>query len=522
MNIYVLDHNFRRQHIIDIYESLIWTDRYGESGDFELYLPTSQEAIDILQKDMYLSIDTSNYIKIIEDIEITSNNEDGKKLKVTGRTLDSILDRRIIWGLTELNVSLQDGIEELLNKNLINPDDPNRKIDNFVMKKSTDSAITDLMIDAQYFGENLYDTIVALCKANYLGFRVLLNENNQMQFELYQGVDRTFNQTERAAVEFSPRFDNLINSEYVRSDKTLKNVSLIGGEGEGAERKTSSVYTNAGLGILNLEGMPKGMNRREMFTDANTISSKVTDADNNDITLTNEEYIEKLNHKGMQDLADANGVTTFNGEVNSYVQSEYNKDFFLGDLVQIENEFKMKGVTRITEVIFSDNTQDGVQLFPTFKSDDSESWNGTAIISDDFHITETLYTKTLRNSGQNIFRGKIVTYVKMDKVSKIETSGIDLKHYNDDISWVNKAKIKTYPTRYGGLRWNGDISRILIFDTTETAANNDFQLNISLSDNQKSSLNIINSNNEVKAKINASGRADFTSLWINDKEYRIT
>ena len=151
MNIYVLDHNFRRQHIIDIYESLIWTDRYGESGDFELYLPTSQEAIDILQKDMYLSIDTSDYIKIIEDIEITSNNEDGKKLKVTGRTLDSILDRRIIWGLTELNVSLQDGIEELLNKNLINPDDPNRKIDNFVMKKSTDSAITDLMIDAQYF-----------------------------------------------------------------------------------------------------------------------------------------------------------------------------------------------------------------------------------------------------------------------------------------------------------------------------------------------------------------------------------
>lgn len=518
MNIYILDENFQRQKIIDIYESFIWTDRYFESGDFELYLPASKELINSIQKDMYISINESEYIKIIEDIEITTSYEEGKKLKITGRTLDSILDRRIIWGLTELNGSLQDSIEELLNKNIINPQDSNRRIPNFVMKKSTDQDIIDMVIDAQYFGENLYDTIVALCKANFIGFKVIVNENNQMEFSLYKGTERTYNQSVVPAVEFSPRFDNLINSEYVRSDKELKNVTLIGGEGEGIERKTSSTYTTAGLGVLNLDIVPTGLKRRETFTDASSISSKVQDADGNDITLSDSEYTEKLNHKGMQELADLNGVTSFNGEVNSYVQSIYNRDYFLGDVVQIENEFEMQGVTRIIEVIYSDNTQDGIQLYPTFKSDDSESWNGTAVITGDFNITETLYTNVLRSSGRNILRGRLVTQEKIDKVNSIITSKVDLPHNTDDIKWKDETVNKKYPLIYGGIRWNGQGSKIEI-TATETAYGNVFQTNIQLANNVSSGLDIQNHSGNKTARISVTGRVDCISLWIDGKEY---
>ena len=96
MNIYVLNEQFQKTSIIDVYESFIWTDRYYESGDFELVIPASSEMVSILQKDLYLAIDNSECTMIIEDIEITTNYEEGNKLKVTGRTLDSILDRRII------------------------------------------------------------------------------------------------------------------------------------------------------------------------------------------------------------------------------------------------------------------------------------------------------------------------------------------------------------------------------------------------------------------------------------------
>ena len=518
MNIYVLDESFNRQYIIDIYESFIWTDRYFESGDFEIYLPANKDVINKLQKDMYLMVDNSDFIKIIEDIEITTNLEEGNKLKITGRSLDSILDRRIIWGLTEVNGSLQDSIEELLNKNVINPEDPNRRIPNFIMKKSTDPDIVDLTIDAQYFGENLYDTIVALCKANFIGFKVTVNDNHQMEFELYKGAERTYNQTNYPTVEFSPRFDNLLNSEYIRSDKALKNVTLIGGEGEGAKRKTSSTYTTAGLGVLNLDIVPQGLKRRETFTDANSISSKVQDGDGNDVTLTDEEYTEKLNHKGMQELAEANGVTTFNGEVNSYVQSIYNRDYFLGDVVQIENEFEMKGVTRIIEVIFSDNTQDGVQLYPTFKSDDSESWSGTAVINGDFNVTETFYTEVLRNAGSTILHDRLVTYTKMDKINAMIPSKVTLNHSSDYIEWKYEEENKKYPITYGGVRWRGQGSVILL-NATETGLNNTFQLNISLQNNVKSAIVIQNHSGVKKASVSSTGRAEFTSLYINDKEF---
>lgn len=517
MNIYVLNEQFQKTSIIDVYESFIWTDRYYESGDFELVVPASIEMVSILQKDLYLSIDSSENTMIIEDIEITTDYEKGNELKVTGRTLDSILDRRIIWGQTELNGNLQNAIKTLLEKNVINPEEVRRKIDNFVFKETTDPTIIDLTIDAQYFGDNLYDTIVALCKANFIGFRVTLNSTNQMVFELYSGVDRTFNQTEREAIEFSPRFDNLLNSDYVRSDKSLKNVALVGGEGEGSERKTSSVYTTAGLGVLNLDIQPSGLKRREMFSDANSISSKVTDGDGHQVNLSDAEYTEKLNHKGMQDLAEVDGITTFNGEVNSYIQSIYKRDYYLGDLVQIKNEYNIEGTTRIIEVIYSDNTSDGKQIYPTFKSDDSESWSGTAVIDGDFRISGALYTNVLRVDKNTLLKGNLETYTKMENNNGVMTSGIELSHDIDYITWKNSSPNKTFPLTYGGLHWTGQSDSISV-TATENSTNN-FQLNIKFGDDDSNGLSILDASDNRVAQIDSHGRAWFNSLIINGKEY---
>lgn len=517
MNIYILDESFQRTSIIDIYESFIWTDRYYESGDFELLVPASTEMVSLLQKDLYLSIEESENIMIIEDIEITTSYEEGNKLKVTGRTLDSILDRRVIWGQTDLNGNLQDAIKSLLDKNVINPEEARRRIDNFIFEKSTDSAIVDLTIDAQYFGDNIYDTIVALCKANYIGFKLTLNDQNQMVFKLYSGVDRTFSQTVREAIEFSPRFDNLLNSDYVRSDKSLKNVSFIGGEGEGSERKTSAVYTTAGLGVLSLDIEPSGLKRREMFTDANSISSKVTNGDGQSVELSTEEYTEKLNHKGMQDLAEVDGVTTFNGEVSPYIQASYKTDYYLGDLVQIRNEYDIEGTTRIIEVIYSDNTSDGLQIYPTFKSDDSESWSGTAVIDGNFTVTDTLYTATLRISETATFKGDFETYTKIENINVVETASIAISHDTDYITWENDSDTKTFPLVYGGLKWVGQSDTINI-SATENSTNN-FQLNISFGDDDSNGLVILDKDNTQVSKIDSNGRAWFNKLIINDKEY---
>ena len=220
----------------------------------------------------------SEHVMIVEKIQITSDTEDGNHVTVTGRSLESILDRRIVWGQKLLSGNLQNGIKTLLNENVISPSDSNRKISNFIFKESTDSAITKLKLEAQYTGDNLYDVIQKICEEQGIGFKITLNDEKQFVFELYAGSDRSYDQTENPYVIFSPKFENIINSNYIESKASLKTVTLVGGEGEGAGRR----YTTVGGG--------SGLNRRELFTDARDISSNV----GSDDALTDAEYMAYL------------------------------------------------------------------------------------------------------------------------------------------------------------------------------------------------------------------------------------
>lgn len=224
--------------------------------------------------------DTVRYCRA--DVEATLNLF--RDVTVTGRSLESILDRRIVWGQKLLSGNLQNGIKTLLNENVISPSDSNRKIPNFIFKESTDPAITKLKLEAQYTGDNLYDVIQKICEEQGIGFKITLNDEKQFVFELYAGSDRSYDQTENPYVIFSPKFENIINSNYIESKASLKTVTLVGGEGEGADRR----YTTVGGG--------SGLNRRELFTDARDISSNVGSDDMDDWYIMNpsKEELENL------------------------------------------------------------------------------------------------------------------------------------------------------------------------------------------------------------------------------------
>lgn len=261
MDLLILDSNLQPLAVLDSYNSLIWTDRYCEYGDFEIYTRMSTDLLSFIKQGNYVSRKDSEHIMIIEKILISSDSEDGDYLTVTGRSLESILDRRIIWGLKILSGTFQNGVKTLLNECMISPSNPDRKIDNFIFEESTDPEITRLALNAQYTGDNLYEAIVAMCSERGIGFKVTLNENNQFVFKLYNGADRSYEQTDNTYVVFSPNFDNLISSNYVESKASWKNVTLVGGEDQGSNRRYTAVGNTAGL------------ERREYFTDARDISS---------------------------------------------------------------------------------------------------------------------------------------------------------------------------------------------------------------------------------------------------------
>ena len=354
MDTFILDTAYQAVAVLDTFQSRIWTDRYNRYGDFEVYIPAIMPVCSFLQEGYYLySPDLSDRMMIIEDIQLKCDPEDGDFYTVTGRSLESILARRVIWGYREIKGNLQEGIKALLNENVINPTKVTRKIPNFEFRDSTDSRITSLTLDAQYFGDNLYEVIAAICDEKSLGFRILPNfTNGGLIFELFKGVERALDQTANPYVIFSPDFDNFISSNYLETTSNYKNVALVGADGEGSARK----YIDAFEG----NDEPSGLSRRETFTDAYGVSK--------DEETTEEDYNKQLKQKGLEELADLKVTKAFEGEIDSSRQYVYGRDFGIGDVVQVTNNYGQSGKSRVSEIVMSEDDT-GFIITPTFTAE---------------------------------------------------------------------------------------------------------------------------------------------------------
>ena len=352
MEVWILDTDFSSVSVLDTFESLIWTDRYREYGDFEIFaFPTSQ-LINDAKDDFYLYNPASDHTMIIEHHEVTTDIEEGPRFIVTGRSLESLLTRRIVWNQTTISGSLQNGIKKLITENFISPEVSERKITNFVFVDSTDPEITKLTHEQQYTGDIVYDVIVDLCNTYDIGFKITLNiDKKRFEFSLYKGKDRSYAQETNPYVVFSPNYENIINSDYTHSIKDYKNVTRIGGEGVGVDRKMAT-YGNA-----------SGLIRREIFTDARDISSKTDDGE----VLSDQDYLNLLQQRGKENLAEYPIKEGFEGEVEASKMFIYGRDFFLGDCVQVQNEFGMSGTSLVSEIVFSQD-KDGESVYPTFLS----------------------------------------------------------------------------------------------------------------------------------------------------------
>lgn len=352
MDVRVLNTNFELVGIIDRYETFIWTERYSECGDFELHLLMDVRYLDLLRINYYLQINDSDRLMIIEKLEIHEHATGGDSLKVSGRSLEVLLDRRIIAKQITFSGKIQNGIKKILKNNLISPSDDNRKIDNFIFEETDDPLIDTFEIDAQFDGETLYSTVKQICDLYEVGFKVRFTADKKFAFSIYDGVDRSYDQVINPRMIFSPEFDNIISSDYSADVSTLRTNAIVAGEGEGSnrERVTVSAYDPEVTGIL----------RRETYVDAGSVSSKTDDGD-----LTAEQYRQLLAQKGMEELTKNIVTESFDCETVAVGQYVYRRDYNVGDVVQVETKYGILRKMRIVEVIRA-QSETGYSVYPTF------------------------------------------------------------------------------------------------------------------------------------------------------------
>lgn len=347
MDIYVYNSELKKIGLIDVYKSKIWTKRYYEAGDFELYIPASTETLQMLQLDNILIREDDDTIMVIEHIEITTDVESGNFITVSGRSIESYLARRIVRYQTNIDDTVENAIRRLVTENAINPKDTFRVIPNLTLGNLNNFSDA---LKMQITYDNLYDSIVNICKSNRYGWKITF-ENNKLVFNIFKGVNHSYEQTTNPFVVFSPEFDNLINSNYVTDKSEFKNYAHVLGEGEGSSR----LYTAVSL----TNSIPKGLNLYELYVDAKDLTT-------NNGEIGTKEYGDMLHTRGIEKLNENKTTTAFEGEVNSNLSYQYKTDYDLGDIVQIKNEYGITTKARITEIIESESDS-GLELIPTFE-----------------------------------------------------------------------------------------------------------------------------------------------------------
>jgi len=328
MELYIFDRDLNFQGILESYFSLRWVRGYSKSGKFELHCSLTPETLSLLKRGNVIWKKGHQEAGYIEYRNLKQNTEGKEVLVIKGRFLTGYLDRRIIWGRENFNISSELAIRELIDKNCINPTNVDRKIDLLVLGEFKNYVQS---INKQVSYKNLLEETESIANISDLGIRTLIDiQNKQMLFDIYEGLDRTAGQSINAPAIFSKEFENVLEQEYIESLKNYRNVGLVAGEGEGVIRELVTV------------GQGTGLDRFEMFVDARDLQKE---------EMATEEYQAKLEDRGRSRLAETKEIQTFDSKINLNSNLVYKEDFNLGDIVTCTS--KKWGITidtRITEI----------------------------------------------------------------------------------------------------------------------------------------------------------------------------
>ena len=329
MDFYVYDKDLNAVGIIDNYTSMIWTLRYNDTGDFEMYIRSTPEILDVCKIGRYIVRKSDNTMMIIKSVAQSESVENGDYITVTGVSVENIISQRITWNVTLLQGRAEECIYMLIYNNCINTTDAARVIPK--LKLSPRKYLTEEIELTDYTGGNVLDAVKQICDVAGYGFRITFDDGNLM-FEVYPGTDHSKNQTKNPYIIFDG--ECLTETNYQNDNSNYKNVALIGGSGESINRVFTSYGTAAGI------------DRFEMFVD----NSGESDTD-------------VLKAAGRDALQEYKSVKMFDGELSDYYA--YDVNYSLGDIVQIENKSGISATSRVIEIIQSIDDS-GIYTIPTF------------------------------------------------------------------------------------------------------------------------------------------------------------
>lgn len=359
----IINTKFELLGIITNFESLICIWNYYECGTFELTINKNKINTDKLKKDNMLIVNKRDDKILLIDKVVVSTEKNSKTMKVTGTCIKGVTKRRIVAtnGYDRISENYAENVQKhYLKKHLVesyydNIRTPERDISWIKIAPTQNRGIKTVW---QARLTNLHDELKHISEDTGLGWYGYLNRKEKcIYFDSLEGTDRTVNQAENPTTHeylkdftqeqlqqythkqlegiikhpyiiFSEKKKNLLEGKITDDNSNYKNVGYVAGKGESEDR------------LITVLGIAKGFDRREVLIDLNNI-----------------EDIDELKTEGQKKLDTYKTIQSIEGKVYQIPNMEWEKDFFLGDLVTLESNgiYEDKRIIQAKEIYERNN-----------------------------------------------------------------------------------------------------------------------------------------------------------------------
>lgn len=362
MELMTLTSNMQPDTLVENYNSLIWTERYAQSGDFELVSNDVYSTINALPLESFVTIRESTVPMVVEAHKIQKPLRGAPVITVIGRSFETVLERRAsvnelpaaigraAWMISSEKAS---DAAYLAMRTVLGDTAKSQNGSQILPAVSPAVSALDaipeisLTLPADYevgttnvfeipFGD-LYSAVINLLGVNRRGLKAVrpVLGDTKVGIEIYNGADLT------ESVVFDARFDQFNSSTHLLSKVGSTDVAYVyGPNGSQIVLKTQAPE-------------PSGLSRRVLPVD---VSGDQT-ADTTEVRTS----------RGLVELYKNNNTALFEGEVAEQVAQGYNQTYYLGDILKLVGEYGVPQNVRVAEFIRTSDAT-GNRAYPAFET----------------------------------------------------------------------------------------------------------------------------------------------------------
>ena len=339
---------------IQNFKSLVWTERYRDSGDFTLTVENELGILSKLPLGTLVSHTDTLEVMVVENYEIDRDKERNLTITFTGRSFETFAENRVTAGsetsLYDAATGQTANVETLaaaassaqavtLMKGRMEPGTASaaNAVPNLFIRalmRVTDTPMTQVIKRGDLYSRVM--ELLGMCDGGLQSLRPS-GARSTLDIVVHDGIDKT------ATVTFYAMYEDLDDAKYFWSSKGVVNYAAI------ATKITARTYRTR-----KLAADVSGLQRKVKYVEASDLEGTYSPASPTDVVAA----------RAQAELDEYTGCAMVEATISETARPKFKINYDVGDLVNVFGEFSVSQVMRVTEHILTVD-DDGMRGYPS-------------------------------------------------------------------------------------------------------------------------------------------------------------